>query len=125
MRVKTVGGIIVVRYGDNARQVIDRVKHRLTELAPSLPAGVEVVPVYDRSELIDRATSNLSSTLIKEMLIVCADHSDLPVARSVDTHCRLRSPGGCSDVAAGDAPAWDQRQHHVAGGDRHSDRGDG
>ena len=67
---ETVGGIIVMRYGDNARQVIARVKQRLTELHESLPAGMQVLPVYDRSDLIDRATSNLTDTLIKEMLIV-------------------------------------------------------
>ncbi|MBD3257116.1 hypothetical protein GF377_01690, partial [candidate division GN15 bacterium] len=67
---ETVGGIIVMRYGDNAREVIDRVKARISELSSSLPDGVEIVPVYDRSDLIDRATGNLRSTLVKEMIIV-------------------------------------------------------
>jgi len=67
---ESVGGIIVMRYGENARDVIDRVKTRLAELKPSMPVGVEIVPVYDRTELIDRATSNLTSTLLKEMIIV-------------------------------------------------------
>jgi Cu(I)/Ag(I) efflux system membrane protein CusA/SilA len=67
---ETVGGIIVMRYGDNAREVIQRVKTKLGELSDGLPSGVEIVPVYDRSELIDRATGNLRDTLIKEILIV-------------------------------------------------------
>ncbi len=67
---ETVGGIIVMRFGENAREVIDRVKVRLAELAASFPDGVEVVVVYDRSALIDRATVNLRNTLIEEILIV-------------------------------------------------------
>ncbi|UCG62550.1 MAG: efflux RND transporter permease subunit [Candidatus Zixiibacteriota bacterium] len=67
---QTVGGIIVMRYGENAREVIGRVKERLAELQPSLPEGVQAVTVYDRTELIDRATGNLTGTLIKEMIIV-------------------------------------------------------
>ena len=67
---ETVGGIVVIRYGDNAREVIRRVKEKIASLAGGLPEGVHIVPVYDRSELIDRATSNLRDTLIKEILIV-------------------------------------------------------
>lgn len=67
---ESVGGIIVMRYGENAREVIDRVKTRLAELQPNLPEGVRVVPVYDRTELINRATDNLTGTLVKEMIIV-------------------------------------------------------
>ncbi|MBD3382838.1 MAG: CusA/CzcA family heavy metal efflux RND transporter [candidate division Zixibacteria bacterium] len=67
---ETVGGIVVMRYGENAREVIERVKMRLAELQESLPEGVRVVTVYDRTELIDSATSNLTSTLSKEMIIV-------------------------------------------------------
>ena len=67
---ETVGGIVVIRWGDNAREVISRVKQKLSELAAGLPEGVVVVPVYDRSELIDNATANLRNTLFKEMLVV-------------------------------------------------------
>jgi Cu(I)/Ag(I) efflux system membrane protein CusA/SilA len=66
----TVGGIVVMRYGENALDVIDRVKERLDVLRGSLPPGVEIVPVYDRSTLIERAIETLQSTLIEEMLIV-------------------------------------------------------
>ena len=66
----TVGGIVVMRYGENALAVIDRVKERIKEIQPGLPAGVEIVPVYDRSELITAAIDTLRSTLWEEMLIV-------------------------------------------------------
>jgi Cu(I)/Ag(I) efflux system membrane protein CusA/SilA len=65
-----VGGIVVMRQGENALKVIDRVKAKLIELKPSLPEGVEVVTTYDRSELIERAISTVSSKLIEEMIIV-------------------------------------------------------
>ncbi|MGE0290537.1 MAG: efflux RND transporter permease subunit [Bradyrhizobium sp.] len=66
----TVGGIVVMRYGENALDVIDRVKARVDVLRESLPPGVEIVPVYDRSSLIERAIDTLRNTLIEEMLIV-------------------------------------------------------
>ena len=66
----TVGGIVVMRYGENALDVIDRVKERIDVLRESLPPGVEIVPVYDRSSLIERAIDTLRNTLIEEMLIV-------------------------------------------------------
>ncbi len=68
----TVGGIIVMRQGEDALGVIERVKATLAELAPTLPDGVEVVPVYDRSHLIHRAIDTLLHTLREEMLIVSA-----------------------------------------------------
>jgi len=67
---ETVGGIIVIRWGDNARKVISRVKQKLSELQSGLPEGITVVPVYDRSKLIDKATANLRNTLGKEMIVV-------------------------------------------------------
>lgn len=66
----TVGGIVVMRYGENALDVIERVKQRLDEASASLPDGVEIVPVYDRSGLIERAIDTLKVTLTEEMLIV-------------------------------------------------------
>ena len=65
-----VGGIVVMRYGENALNVIDRVKAKLEELKPSLPAGVEVVTTYDRSELIDRAIETVKGKLIEEVIVV-------------------------------------------------------
>lgn len=67
---ETVGGIVVMRFGENARDTIERVKNRMEELVRSLPPGVDVATGYDRSDLIDRAVNTLSNTLIEEMLIV-------------------------------------------------------
>ncbi|ORE87075.1 cation efflux system transmembrane protein [Oceanococcus atlanticus] len=67
---EVVGGIIVMRYGGNAQATIERVKHKLEQLSSSLPDGVQVVPVYDRSELIGRAVDNLYRTLLEEFLVV-------------------------------------------------------
>ena len=66
----TVGGIVVMRQGENALNVIQRVKARLEELKPSLPEGVKVVPVYDRSGLIERSIHTLKHSLLEEMIIV-------------------------------------------------------
>ena len=65
-----VGGIVVIRHGENALNVIKRVKKKLDELKPSLPEGVEVLSTYDRSELIQRSIDNLREELIMEMIIV-------------------------------------------------------
>ena len=67
---EAVSGIVIMRHGENALQVIDRVKAKLREIEPGLPAGVKVVPVYDRSELIVRSIDNLKSTLIEIMVTV-------------------------------------------------------
>jgi Cu(I)/Ag(I) efflux system membrane protein CusA/SilA len=67
---EVVGGIIVMRYGENAQHTIDEVKARLAELKSSLPEGVEVVTVYDRSDLIQRAIDNLSGKLLEEFAVV-------------------------------------------------------
>ena len=67
---ETVGGIVVMRYGENALTVIDGVKKKLKEIEPSLPEGVKVVPVYDRSELIHRAIDTLREKLIEESIVV-------------------------------------------------------
>src|SRR6516164_1105725 len=68
----TVGGIVVMRYGENALNVIDRVKSRLEELKPSQPKGVEVVTTYDRSELIERSIDTLKHELTVEIIVVSA-----------------------------------------------------
>src|SRR5882672_8152923 len=67
---EVVGGIIVMRYGENARRVIDGVKNKLKELKGSLPEGVEVVTTYDRSQLIVRSISTLREKLIEESIVV-------------------------------------------------------
>ncbi|MBK9775937.1 MAG: efflux RND transporter permease subunit [bacterium] len=65
-----VGGIVVMRQGENALNVINRVKQRLHELEPGLPAGVKVVTTYDRSDLIRRAIDTLTHELVIQMIIV-------------------------------------------------------
>jgi copper/silver efflux system protein len=69
-RGDVVAGIVVMRHGENARAVIDRVKERLKEIEPTLPAGVRIVTTYDRSELIQRSIDNLEHDLLLEILIV-------------------------------------------------------
>ncbi|MBL8914531.1 MAG: efflux RND transporter permease subunit [Archangium sp.] len=65
-----VGGIVVMREGENALNVINRVKHRLDELKASMPEGVEVVTTYDRSELISAAIDTVKDKLIEEIIVV-------------------------------------------------------
>ena len=65
-----VGGIVVMRSGENALDVIERVKARLREVEPSLPAGVKIVTTYDRSDLIRRSVDTLRSQLIEEIVVV-------------------------------------------------------
>ena len=67
---EVAGGVVIIRSGGNARDVIAKVKTRIEELKPSLPEGVEIVPVYDRSTLIDQAVHNLSSKLLEEFTVV-------------------------------------------------------
>ncbi len=67
---ETVGGIVIMRYVEDALDVIDRVKQRLANIKRSLPPGVEIVTVYDRSDLIERAIATLKHTLFEEMLVV-------------------------------------------------------
>ncbi|WP_313278059.1 efflux RND transporter permease subunit [Stutzerimonas balearica] len=67
---EVAGGVVILRSGKNARQTIAAVEARLDELKASLPAGVEIVTTYDRSQLIDRAVENLSHKLIEEFIVV-------------------------------------------------------
>ena len=67
---EAVGGIVVMRYGENAYNVIKRVKQKLKELEKGLPEGVEVKMGYDRSGLIERAVSTLKTKLVEEMIVV-------------------------------------------------------
>ena len=69
-RGDAVGGIVIMRFGQNALTTIQRVKSRLAEVEPGLPPGVIVRPVYDRSELIERAIATLRDKLLEESLIV-------------------------------------------------------
>ncbi|RDH85190.1 MAG: CusA/CzcA family heavy metal efflux RND transporter [endosymbiont of Galathealinum brachiosum] len=67
---EVVGGIVVMRYGENALSTIERVEQRLAELSQGLPEGVEIVETYNRSKLINRAVDTLSFRLIEEFIVV-------------------------------------------------------
>jgi copper/silver efflux system protein len=69
---EVVGGIVVMRHGENALNLIDRVKQKIKEIEPSLPPGVKIVSVYDRSDLILKSIATLKEKLIEESLIVSA-----------------------------------------------------
>ncbi|HEX8286301.1 MAG TPA: CusA/CzcA family heavy metal efflux RND transporter [Pyrinomonadaceae bacterium] len=67
---EAVGGVVVARYGVNVLEVIESVKRKLEELKPGLPEGVRVVPFYDRTQLINRATDTLKWALVEELILV-------------------------------------------------------
>ncbi|MCJ7495534.1 MAG: efflux RND transporter permease subunit, partial [Deltaproteobacteria bacterium] len=67
---EVVGGIVVVRFGVNSYDVIQRVKEKIKDITPSLPKGVKIVTTYDRSDLIERSIANLKEKLIEESIIV-------------------------------------------------------
>ena len=71
---EVVGGIVVMRYGESTRDVIGRLKEKITEISKGLPPGVTIRAFYDRSELIDRAIGTLRITLIEEMILVTLAH---------------------------------------------------
>jgi len=67
---EVTGGIVVMRYGENALTTIAAVKERIAQLKHGLPKGVEIIPTYDRSQLIHRAVDNLSGKLVEEFIVV-------------------------------------------------------
>ncbi|MCF6211829.1 MAG: CusA/CzcA family heavy metal efflux RND transporter [Gammaproteobacteria bacterium] len=67
---EVAGGIVIMRFGENALTTIEGVRKKLAELAKGLPEGVEIVPVYDRGDLIERAVDNLKEKLIEESIVV-------------------------------------------------------
>src|SRR5205085_391978 len=71
---EAVGGVVIARYGVNTLDVIEGVKRRIEELKPGLPAGAQIVPFYDRTQLIERATHTLKRALIEELLLVTLAH---------------------------------------------------
>ncbi len=71
---EAVGGTVVMRTGENAKAVIERVKARIAEIAPSLPPGISIRPFYDRSTLIDRTIDTLKHALVEEIILVTLAH---------------------------------------------------
>jgi copper/silver efflux system protein len=71
---EAVGGTVVMRTGENAKAVIERVKEKIAQIAPSLPPGITIKPFYDRSELIDNTIGTLKHALIEEIILVTLAH---------------------------------------------------
>ena len=69
-RGEVVGGVVIMRFGENAQKVIESIKAKITEIEPTLPKGLKIVTTYDRSDLIDRSVDNLKQTLVEELIIV-------------------------------------------------------
>jgi Cu(I)/Ag(I) efflux system membrane protein CusA/SilA len=67
---EAAGGVVIMRYGENALATIERIRAKLAELKSGLPEGVEIVPTYDRGDLIERAVNNLEEKLIEEFIVV-------------------------------------------------------
>src|SRR5690606_37729464 len=67
---ETVGGIVVMRYNENAEEVIERVKKKMDEISRGLPEGVSFELIYDRGELIKESVNSIKTTLIEEMIVV-------------------------------------------------------
>ncbi len=116
---EVVSGIVVMRQGQNALDVIDRVKAKIAQVEPGLPAGMKIVPIYDRSELIKRAISNVSETLVEVILtvvfIVLLFLLAHPQRADPDHHHPGRRPDRVHPVPG----ARHHRQHHVARRHRH------
>jgi Cu(I)/Ag(I) efflux system membrane protein CusA/SilA len=71
---EAVGGTVVMRTGENAKAVIERIKEKIAQIAPSLPPGVTIKPFYDRSELIDNTIGTLKHALLEEFILVTLAH---------------------------------------------------
>lgn len=71
---EAVGGVVIARYGVNTLEVIDAVKQKIADLQSGLPQGARIVPFYDRTQLINRATGTLKRALIEELLLVTLAH---------------------------------------------------
>jgi copper/silver efflux system protein len=74
MGVAAVGGVVIIRYGENTQAVIARVKEKIADLQKGLPDGVKIVPFYDRTDLIQRAVDTLKHSLIEEIILVTLAH---------------------------------------------------
>ena len=100
---ETVSGIVVMRQGANALDVIERVKAKIKDIEPGLPTGVKIITAYDRSDLILASIHNLKSILIEELIVVSRRHSDLPVASAerinTDHHDSCHRSSGLHSLA--------------------------
>ena len=122
---EVVSGIALQRFGENALSVIRNVKDRLAEIAPSLPQGVTIESVYDRSELIYRAIDTLKRTLIEESAIVALVCVVFPPACPQRARCDHHPAARSADRLPLHVHAGLELEHHEPGRHRHCHRGDG
>ena len=119
---EVVSGIVVMRHGQNALDVIERVKAKIKEIEPGLPAGVKIVPIYDRSDLILRAIDNLKSTVV-EVLVTVALVVFLFLWHIPQRHHPRDHPARRHSALLHSLPDdGGHGQHHVSGRDRHRHR---
>ena len=117
---EVVSGIVVMRQGENAVDVIDRVKERIRQIEPGMPPGMEIVPIYDRSALIRRAIDNVSETLVEVVAHRRPGRAAVPVAPAECAH-PAHHHSGCRARGVHPVPRdGDHGEHHVAR--RHRDR---
>jgi SepF-like predicted cell division protein (DUF552 family) len=119
------GGIVVMRYGENALATIEAVKERIDELRAGLPDGVEIVETYDRSELILSARSTTCSQADRGVHRRRAGLFRVPVASALGAGGNHQPAARHAGRLHRHAPAGHQRQHHVPGRHRHRHRRDG
>ena len=122
---EVASGIALQRYGANALTVIDNVKAALAQMATSLPKGVEIVPVYDRSQLIHAAIETLKSTLFEESVIVALVCIVFPAACAQRAGRHHHAAGRRADGLRRHEGAGARLQHHEPGRHRHRHRRDG
>ena len=119
---EVVSGIVVMRQGENAVDVIDRVKERIRQIEPGLPPGMEIVPIYDRSALIRRAIDNVSGDARRGGAHRGLGRAAVPVAPAECAH-PAHHHSGCRARGVHSVPrAGDLGEHHVARGHRDRDR---
>ena len=117
-----VGGIVIMRQGENALHVIDRVKEKLEDLKASLPAGVEVLPVYDRSNLIERAIDHREGQAGGGDDHRLPGDPGVPLAHPLGHHPHRHHPPERGPGLHPHAAAGPERQPHVPGRHRHLHR---
>ena len=114
-RGEVVGGIVVMRFGENALKVIDRVKAKLAAVQSSLPSGVRIVPVYDRSTLIQESIGTLRRTLIEEAIVVSIVIVVFSVPLQIGAGPDSCAAGGSRGGVRSDVLPERHLEHHVAG----------
>jgi hypothetical protein len=122
---EVAGGVVVIRFGENALKVIDAVKKKLEIAKQGLPSDVKIVPVYDRSNLILRAIDNLRDKLVEEIIIVALHLHNFSSARPKRACRGFHASHGNTHFVHHYETSRDQRQYHVPFGHCHCHRGHG